>query len=196
VHLFNPHEIPGYTEACEQEQANRDLAFLDFPIPLCGVIVRQFCLKHLVLLGNCGNRFITNEGAPQPEDVAQFLWIVSKDYSLDAKARHKFVKGLGDLKYVQSVKDISEYLKSAFQDAPAGGAGGKQYTADCAWLVEIMAHSYGWDDEATMQKPVARLFQYLRLIQRRNDPKAILFNRSDAVISNHLRASMTAKGGN
>jgi hypothetical protein len=62
-------------------------------------------------------------------------------------------------------------------------------------MVEIMAHSYGWDDEATMQKPVARLFQYMRLIQRRNDPKAILFNRSDAVISNHLRASMAPQGG-
>lgn len=196
MNLFDPNAIPGYAEAREKEQANRDLSFLDLPIPLCGVVVRQFCLKHLVLLGNCGNRFIVGEAVEQPEDVAQFLWVVSTGYSLDEKERSRFVKSLGKLKYVQAVKDIREYLAAAFQDAPQGGSGGKQYTADCAWLVEAMAHEYGWDDEAVMRKPIGRLFQYLRLIQRRADPKAILFNRSDAIISNHLRLSMAPKGGN
>lgn len=196
VNLFDPHQIPGYTEACEKEQANRDLAFLDLPIPLCGIVARQFCLKHLVLLGNCGNGFLTNKGQPQPEDIAQFLWIVSAEYSLDAKKRTKFVRKLGGLKFLQAIADIEEYLARAFQDSPQGGSGGKQYTADCAWLVEIMAHEYGWDDETIMQKPIARLFQYLRLINKRYNPKALLFNRSESIVTNHLRMGMKPKEGN
>lgn len=196
MNLFDPHTIPGYTEARDAEQANRDLAFLGMPIPLCGVIVRQFNLNHLILLGNCGNAFITHDKAPQPEDVAQFLWIVSKDYGTDPKARTKFVKGLRKLKYLKSVEEIREYLNGAFQDAPQGGSAGKQYTADCAWIVEIMAHEYGWDDESIMQKPIARLFQYLRLIHKRNDPKALLFNRSEQIVTKHLRMQMEQKEGN
>lgn len=188
MNLFDPNTIPGYREACEHEQANRELAFLDLPIPLCGVIVRQFSLKHLILLGNVGNGFITPCGLPQPEDIAQFLWVVNKDYSLDAEARTKFVEGLKEKKYGACLAEINEYLALAFQDAPQGERGGKQYTAGCASLVDIMAHEYSWPDEAIMEKPIARLFQYLRLIQKRNNPKALLFNRSDSIITKALMA--------
>lgn len=187
MNLFDPNQIPGYAEAREAEQANRDLAFLNFPMPLCGVLVRQFSLKHLIILGNCGNPFVTGGAAPSPEQIAQFLWVVSDEYAPDQKKMKKFAAGLGSLKYMQAIKDITGYLEAAFQDAPSSGGGGKLYTASCAALVETIAHEFGWDDEQIMNKPVARLFQYIRLIRKRHDPKALLFNRSDSVISNHLR---------
>lgn len=199
MNLFDPNQIPGYTEAREREQANRDLSFLNLPIPLCGVVVRQFNLKHLILLGNVDNAFITHTRAPEVSDVAQFLWIVSTEYSLEEKARTKFVRKLKDVKFLPAVKEINEYIDTAFQDAPAGSAAtGKTYTANCASLVELMAHEYGWDDETIMEKPVARLFQYLRLIQKRHNPKVILFNKSDQIITQNLRDRMAPlnTGGN
>lgn len=199
MNLFDPNQIPGYTAAREREQANRDLSFLSLPIPLCGVVVRQFNLRHLILLGNLDNAFITHTRAVEVGDVAQFLWVVSQDYSLDEKARTKFVKKLREVKFLAAVKEINEYVESAFQDAPAGAsATGTTYTANCASLVELMAHEYGWDDETIMQKPIARLFQYVRVIQKRYNPKAILFNKSDQIISQNLRDRMAPlnTGGN
>lgn len=191
MNLYDPNDIPGYREAREREQANRDLAFLDFPIPLCGVIVRQFNLKHLVLLGNLGNAFVSRAELPTAVDIAQFLWVVSTEYSLDDKARDKFVKKLRKLKYGACLAEINAYLAQAFQDAPpAAGDSGKLYTSSCASLVELIAHEYKWDDETIMQKPIARLFQYVRLIKVRYNPKALLFNKSDALISENLRARM------
>ena len=55
--LLNLAEIPGYAEAQKQEREARDLAFCDWPVPLCGLSVRQFTLTHLLILGNCDNAF-------------------------------------------------------------------------------------------------------------------------------------------
>lgn len=197
MNLFDPTQIPGYTEARDKEQSNRDLAFLDMPIPLCGVIVRQFNLRHLLILCNCENGFVCGKPVPSPEEIVQFLWVVSTGYAMDAKALNKFAKARARLNYAQSIKDVQEYLDRAFQDAPQGsGSRAKQYTADCAWLVEKLAFAYGWDDEAIMQKPLARLWQYNRILTKRDDPKALLFNRSEQIVTKHLRMQMAPKEGN
>jgi hypothetical protein len=190
--LLDLAQIPGYLEARGKEQSNRDIAFLDFPVPLCGLTVRQFALEHLVVLGQCDNAFIIG-APPQPEDVALFLWVVSTGYRPgDDKARNRFVKGIANqVAFAPACRDITEYLDSAFMDSPSGTREGmqKSYTSFVAPIVDVFAHVYGWDDAAVMRKPIARLFQLVKLISRRADKRTVFFNpRSDPVISKWLAA--------
>lgn len=182
-------EIPGYAEALEKEREFRDLAFCDWQIPLCGLSVNQFSYLHLLILGNCENAF-TEGATPMPEDVAFFLWVVSPEYVPNNPAkRDEFIEAIAEkVKFIEGCKAIYEYLDAAFQDAPGGGANvpTKVYTSFVAPICDLFAHEYGWDDQVTMRKPVARLYQLVRRIQRRNNPQAIMFNRSDAVLGKYL----------
>lgn len=190
--LLNLADIPGYAEAQKKEQADRDLAFCDWLIPLCGFKVRQFNLLHLLVLGNCDNAFVAQK-IPEPEDVGFFLWVVSPEYAPDKiKERNRFLKTAGNrVQYLAGAMEINEYLRSAFQDSPHASSpfGSKNYTSFCAVYCDLFAHEYGWDDSQTMSKPIARLFQLFRRIERRSNPKAMQFNPSDALIGAWLRAA-------
>lgn len=189
--LINFEEIPGYTEAHRREQQTRDLAFCDWPVPLCGITANQFSLMHLLILGNCDNSFVSGR-TPQPEDVALFLWVVSTGYRPnDDRAKDKFIRSIAaKVKFVPACAEIMKFMDEAFQDAPAGsGPASKHYTSFAAIFCDLFAHEYGWDDQQTMRKPVSRLFQLFRRISIRTNPKTILFNPSDRVLSEHLRAS-------
>lgn len=188
--LLNLAEIPGYAEAQKQEREARDLAFCDWPVPLCGLSVRQFTLTHLLILGNCDNAFVSG-GVPEAEDVAFFLWVVSPDYvPNDVRTRNRFLKRVArKVKFFAAIAEINDYLKDAFQDSPQGtGVQSKAYTSFAATYCDLFASEYGWDDSLTMRKPIARLFQLYRRIQKRTNPKAVLFNSSDAVIGKYLQA--------
>jgi hypothetical protein len=187
--LLNLAEIPGYAEAQIKEREARDLAFCDWPVPLCGLSVRQFTLTHLLILGNCDNAFVCSR-VPEAEDVAFFLWVVSPDYVPDETARNSFVEGIASLiKYEAACREIIQYVDNAFQDAPGGSnVQQKSYNSFAAIYCDLFASEYGWDDALTMRKPIARLFQLYRRIQKRNNPKTVLFNPSDRVISRYLMA--------
>jgi hypothetical protein len=181
-------QVPGYAEAVNVEQANRDVAFLATTPPICGVPIVHLSLRHWVQLIGCRNRFIRGE-RPEPSDVAMFLWFLSPDYSTDAAARAKFVaERVRPLEFIDVTREIYVYLNRVFQDIPQGNGGsdGKSYTAPVASMVDLLAHEYGWDDERILSLPLARLFQYLRRIEKRNDPKALQFNRSERLISEWL----------
>lgn len=189
--LLNLSDIPGYAEAQQKEREARDLAFCDWPVPLCGLNVRQFTLTHLLILGNCDNAFVSSR-TPEVEDVAFFLWVVSPDYvPNDQTARDRFLNRIASkVKFYAACLEIVGYLNDAFQDAPPTPvtAQSKSYTSFVATYCDLFASEYGWDDALTMRKPIARLFQLYRRIQRRTNPRAILFNRSDSVIGKYLQA--------
>jgi len=197
--LIEYDKIPGYVEACSEEEATRELALLADPIPLCGVLVNQFTPRHTIRLGFCKNAFVVGERSITPEDVAMFLWFVSTEYSFDQRRRDKFVRKLESLKFVESVKAINAYLSDAFMDAPGVGSGGwgRAYTAPAASFVHVFGQEYGWPMQQTLNTPWAALFQLLKLIKRHYNPKAILFNpRSDAAVGRWLQERNAPVGGN
>lgn len=190
--LLDLDAIPGYREACEREQEARNLAVSSQTVPLCGLSVYQLAPRHVCLLRLCQNAFFCG-GRIQPEDVAFFLWVVSPEYSLDHKKRDKFLRrNVSALKYVDSVKQIKEYLDRAFMDAPptGGDPGGAQYVAPVVFLIDLFASQYGWTDEKTMSTPLPALFQYMKAIRLRVNPRATMFNPSDGLKSKHLMDRM------
>lgn len=180
-------EIPGYAEAVNSEQVARELAFLPAPLPICGVPIRHMNARHFILLRGCRNRFLTG-GRPQPGDLVGFLWFLSPEYRIEPGYREAFaVERVNMLNEMDLARAIYDYLRAVWQDAPAGGGEtGKQYTAPVAWLVDVLAHEYGWAEEAVLEMPLSRAFQYLRVIEMRSNPRKPQFNASDRLVSEHL----------
>jgi hypothetical protein len=187
--LLQFEQIPGYAEEVNAEQANRESAFLAVTPPICGVPIQHMSLRHWMQLIGCKNRFIRGE-RPEASDVAMFLWFLSPEYSTDVDARSKFIaERVRPLDFLGVTREIYAYLNRVFQDIPQGdgSAAGKNYTAAVASIVDLLASEYGWTDEHILTMPIARVFQYLRRIEKRRDPKAIQFNRSERLVSEWLR---------
>lgn len=186
--LLDYSQIPGFAEAANTEQANRELAFLPMPPPISGVAVRHMNPRHHILLAGCGNRFICG-GRPLSEDVAMFLWFLSPDYSTEPGRREVFIaEKVRQLDFTSVVIDIHVYLARVYQDWPqSNDAGRKEYTAPVAALVDWLASEYGWSDEAILEMPLARIFQYTRRIILRHNPRAVMFNASDRKVSEFLQ---------
>jgi hypothetical protein len=177
-------KIPGYktamAAAAAREQEIRDLAFLPVPLQICGVEVAQLNLRHLLMLFACESPFFSRRLA-RPEHVVQFLWVVSPKFSFDAAERTAFVRRVGvHVDYAESVIAIERYLDEALMDRPAVAAASKSHaaiTSFVAGFIDEIASHYGWDDDVILGKPIARLYQYLRQIRQRENPKSVFFNR-------------------
>lgn len=180
------NSIPGYAEAVNTEQVNRDLAFLRDPLPICNIAVGHMTARRFLILSGCKNRFIVG-GQLRPEDVAMFLWFVSPRYSTTPGEREAFISEyIRPLVFVDACREIIAYLGRAFQDSNPSAGGGKEFTSAVAGIVDLLASEYGWNDEAILDMPLARVFQYIRRIQMRRNPEAPMINRSEKYIAEWL----------
>ena len=191
--LLDFSQVPGYAEAANREQVNRDMAFMPAPLPVCGVAVRHMNARHHIMLCGCRNRFITG-GSIRPEDVAMWLWFLSPGYTTEAGFREAFIaEKVRPLDFAEVSRAIIEYREQVYQDWPASdGLARKLYVAPVATMVDLLAHEYGWSDESILEMPLARIFQYVRRINMRRDPGAVMFNPSDRLMSEYLMARMAA----
>jgi len=185
-------QIPGLAEAIEREKTRRELAFSGTLLPVGGVWLLQFTPFHWVNLGLVRSPFLGGDrGSPfSAVPILEFLWICSPAYRPGAYWRQLWF-------YFRNYRAINpattaailDYLDGAFMDSPpsTGKPGDRRsYYAGITSLCDFFATEYGWDDAATMAKPLARLFQYFNYARKRNDPKAVLFNPSDRLIGQIL----------
>lgn len=186
-------EIPGFQAALDREQNLRNLAMDGQVIPLCGRLVRQLTLRHVVRLSGCENHFITG-GTLDPAEVAVFLWIVSPQYCLDPAKRDAFYQAALRLDFQKAFREINAYLDDALWDCDSGGGDPrvlvKSYYSYAARLVSFLALHFHWDDDAILDKPIARLFQYERVIQKRAGLP--ISNRTDGLLGKWLAARTPA----
>lgn len=180
-------EIPGLKEArtaaLAREETLREIPFLPANLDICGVEVRQFTPRHFILLNAAGSPFL-GAGEIAIEHVAQFLWVISPQFCTDPFARDLFLANVqlsfetdDDDKLATLIAAIDRYLEDALIDRPSGAGSETPLTHFAAAIVDEIASEYGWDDEVILEKPFARLFQYLRRIERRRDPRTPRFNR-------------------
>lgn len=183
-------QIPGLSQAIEREQFVRDSAFLDMPERVAGFDVKPFTLRHVLLLSLVGNPFMVG-GAATPVDVGQFLWAISTEWSPSSKWRRRwFFRRCRRINYVNALKEIESYLAESFQDAPGGGAEGERqsFYSFAASMVDLFGKEYGWTERETINLPLKRLFQLMAVIRKRNNPDAVMFNPSDKVRGDWLKA--------
>jgi hypothetical protein len=195
-------EIPGYREAIAAEREARDYAFLELPREICGIDVAPFTLDHLVTRLAIGCPFLCEASVvdrPDPAgEIASFIWHVSvaRQRSLgnafaEYRARNAFIRQVALVDTADAVVAIHEYLDWTFLDAPPGGGSRKRppIASIAATLIDLFAGEYGWSRGQVMHCPLEQLYQLIREITVRKNPKAVLFNRrSDKVRGQYLNS--------
>lgn len=167
------------SRAAKIEERLRSVAFVPIQDVINGIIVDQFRLKHLVLCQYIESPFMVG-GTVTDEDVVRFMWIVSGQYNPDGKGRAEYVAALVKAKPIDAkfVRSIDRYIERALMDLPGGSRTGKTISASfAASVIHRLALTYGWDDEAILEKPMARICQCMNWINAERNPKTPQFNR-------------------
>lgn len=179
--------VPNYREAVEKENQYRDADFLSDTSFISGIEVYKLTPRLMSILTLIKNPLVTG-GEVKVTDIFVFLWIISKDFCKDEEKQQAFFDAIA-LKVVDNdeaintlVAEVSDFLTKTFQDS-VGGKSTKEvsYTSGIASIVDIFAHEYGWSEDKVFNMPFRRLWQYLRAITLRHDPKATFNNPSDKV---------------
>lgn len=189
----------AYREAVEKETQIRDTAFLpEVPWRVLGISLRWITPLDLKILDDAGNAVIdesiTETDVPLAH-VAAFFWFMAADHDpkrrgfLALVRKRILVLQIAKAGAIRYVLEARRFYRENMQDAPANSDGHAR-AMTTSWLVimcDILAKEYGWDDDAIIRKPVARLFQYLNRIHERADPEAPRFNPSDSVKNRLMR---------
>lgn len=188
-------QIPGYREAVAAEERRRLLAFVAVNEDLCGLQVKPMTLGHIITLSAIRNAFV--EGMePRISDVLQVLTILHPHYETDRKkARKEAIKAILKTGGMVAAQQIQGFIREALADLP-GSSDDSEKAGKWAWpatLVDMLASEYGWTEAEIFSCPVKRALQYMRVITRRHDPKAILVNESDTVKASWLEKLNTPK---
>jgi len=183
-------QIPGYTRAgaCGDrlQEYWRNFAFLGLTETLrvaggYSVEVRQLTLRMFIQLCAVRSPFFIG-GRVGPEHVAQVLWRISPEYDMrgsNPKAREEFVAKIAGMPFKSAIRAVDRYLERQLIDkppVPVRRNDSKPDTNFAASVVHALSKAYGWNDEAILDLPMPRLFQYLRKIKRDVDPGLACFN--------------------
>lgn len=176
------HKYPCMTrslaKAAQIDDLLHDLPFL-FPLgKIRGITVRQLTPRMCGLLLFVRSPFMYRGATRRPQDVAQFLWIVSPKYREDQKSADRFMKNLplipatreGKLfpVFTMFCRAIDRYLDHAFIDEPATSPGSATVfpVAYQPAIIHPIALAYNWEAERVLDLPIAQLYQFLKLIRR------------------------------
>lgn len=176
-------EIPGYELACKRadriEDYWRDFAFLgiDETLRIAGgykIEVRPLTLRMFIQLCAVRSPFLVG-GRVNPAHVAQILWRISIDYSSNQDTRKIFVLAISKLPFVASIRSIDRYLDRHLRDKPPSpvvtSSATRMDTSYAAMVIHLLASEYGWSADAILDLPMSCIFQYIRRIDRANDPE-------------------------
>jgi len=169
-----PEVQKAVAKAADECDARRDYAFTDLPEKIGRLAVAQLSVRHVFLLFAVRSPFLCG-GERTAGHIAQFLWIVKGPSSDD---RSRFLTRVAKLDALATLRAIERYLDRAFMDAPGGPrSSGSHATASfAAAVVHRLAEKYGWAENAILDLPIARCFQYLRLMRRDDAPEAVQIN--------------------
>lgn len=195
--------------AVYKESAIREASFLDLTYDICGVPVRQLTPYTYLLLDFANSPFLKKgdelSDAELFNHICNFIWLLSPEFKEnDGEAKKKFIlEKLAQIDYVQAIKEISEFIKDMFMDAPPireKVEKDKKYTPQhYAWIVGYiytLSETFGWTDEYIVHLPIPRILQYNNIIYERkmtsSGKAAILVNNlSDPVFlkikNEHMR---------
>ena len=130
-----------------------------------------------------------------PAHVAQFLWALHPKFSFtNTIERDAFIEACGAVEYASAVEEIKAFVEDCFMDSPQpSGTKSESYNSWLASMVDALAREYGWTQPEVLNLPMASLFQYIRLIERRNGKKGPQFNRLTDSAKNQWLEQMNAK---
>lgn len=187
--------VPHYKEAVEEETHRREADFLSDVTSVCGIKVYKLNMRLLSVLTLTKNPLVTG-GSVKLTDAFSFLWIISVEFSLDENKRKLFFEMLSNTLLEdentldRAVDDINKYLSYSFEDCLSANSKREvPYVSGNAALVDLFASEYGWTEQQVFNAPLRRIWQYIRAMRLRHDPKALMSNPSDKVKMNFMGAN-------
>lgn len=186
-----------------REQALREQAFVDWTSDVLGEPLRQMTLGDMFRLQGAGSPYIAGGAYPEPVDVLQFLWeLHAKNrggrlrrwWQRRRMIRRVALRAVEGADAMEAWTDaINAYLDDVFLDAPKKGKDDTRPIGVCFMgsLMVRLSNYIGPVDPASGQGwahvPVARIFQYLKAINRAELGKDYKdFSPSDKVMSDWL----------
>lgn len=200
-------EIPGLREAVQRESHVRDTAFLEGKELVCGVLVRPLCLESLIWLEQAKNGFFVRcvffDESEKMAHALQVLFYSRPDYRAPESPVvgfwRSFHDGLKEQLFIRRVvksmprhrlfHELEAWISDAFMDAPAGGGGSvrpRSYASYPAYIVDRFGEAgYTFTYQEIMQMPLKRLWQFLRVANRRLKDET-LTNPSDQIAADFV----------
>lgn len=217
--------IPGYAEAVLKERVVRDAAFLGItesvgPFEVTPLTLRQWIVLRLL------NNPLLHGGTPTPDDVVNFLWLLSPGYhpvkgrkaferrcrrfffprrylallnTKSAKARHEHRNEQQMIRAAKIVDAIRAFVQEAMQDrppAPKTLGFEADYFSDGAYFCAVFGREFGWSQDDVLNTPLKRLFQYLNEMKHYHRSPVPLCNPSDRIKAQYLRSIQPRKPTN
>lgn len=197
----SPSEQPEFIKATRDEWLARTLSFHPLNESVCGFVLVPMTLSHYSLLRIAGSAFLLKDETPSEDDVIQFLWCLSPEYNRKRpgwlfRLRCRRLRGERNLaRLAVAVKKIRDFMQTAMLDRPAAVVGSgidePDYYCDEAAIVASMARDKGWSEEAILNLPLRRLFQYMKEMRHhysvKNGQPHMLCNRSEEIADEYLR---------
>ena len=170
---------PRIAEARQSDAAAQDEAFLSLGQMIHDRPIVPLSVEKFLLLELTENHLIV-EGDPRPEDVANFLWIMSPDFVPDPKKAKRALRRFPTRKWVVYLTAIQEFLGKI-----AALSQGKKETSPKAWVsgvVDMFASQYNWRVSEILSLPMAQLFQLAARMRQRLSQTNVTFSpRADAL---------------
>lgn len=165
-------------EALAREKNARDAAWADVRPRIGGRAFLPLTVRHYLALDAVDSPFIRGGGMPTPEQLCEFLWVIAPEFFTDSGALLEFAKQIGSLPFDATVKECFDLVEVTFMDAPQGDGprGEASFVSWVAGIVDAFGSEYGWKPLEVLDMPLRQVFQLLRAMRRRHDPKAIMFN--------------------
>lgn len=182
-----------YVAAVEKEQAIRDSAFISNIDVIGNTTVHALTPKLFTTLTLMKSPLVMG-GEINSESILVFLWTVKVKIPEDDRQKF-FEETILNQDFEQIVTDIGTYFEDAFQDIPPAKSEGSNvpYYSSLAVIVDYFASEYGWTEDSIINMPYKRLFQYMKLIGKKNDPSKAMFNKSDNIKSQMIQAISTPR---
>lgn len=190
--LFDPAKVPGYLDAVEREKLVRNVSFLPITLFVEGFELCQMTLNHWLLLYIARSPMVFG-GIPRPDQAAQFLWVMNPDYNPEGRGKRALLRRCRKVfrnpsKAQRLVAEINRYMHETMLDLDrsSGAADETSYFADPCYLVGMLCFHFGWSEDAVMRMPLARIFQYKKVIKLLTASSIPLGNPSERLISDWL----------
>ena len=165
--------------AVAREKNSRDAAWADVRPRIGGREFLPLTIRHYLALDAVDSPFIRGGKMPTPEQLCQFLWIIAPEFTTDSGAMLNFANQVGAWPAFDArVKECYDMIENTFMDAPQGSGvdSGPSYVSWVASIIDVLASEYGWKPFEIVEMPLRQIFQLMRAMRKRHDPKAVMFN--------------------
>ena len=142
-------------------------SWVNVPEDFNGLKINNMNLYHLMMLDGIESPFL-NGGEVTDQDIALFLWIVSKDYCQDEKIQKKFFEKVVKIKVGDATRFIQEYIRKTFAESDTMGKGDKGQVYFISYYVDLFAREYSWSYKDIINLPLRIGFQLITAVNERS----------------------------